>query len=98
MSTTKYKDKGWFTYATATVKIVDANDNPVNSAKVSGIWTGLTDNSDSDPTESNGEVALDSDPVKNARGTFTFTVTGVKRDGWIYDPDANEEASDSITV
>jgi hypothetical protein len=58
MSTTKYKDKGWFTYATATVKIV----------------------------------------VKNARGTFTFTVTGVEHHELTYDPDANEEASDSITV
>jgi PKD repeat protein len=98
MSTTKYKDKGWFTYATATVKIVDANGDPVKDADVSGRWSGLTDDSDSDSTDSNGVVALDSDSVKNAHGTFTFTVTGVERDGWIYNSDANEETSDSITV
>jgi serine protease len=89
MSTTKYKAKGWFTYATATVKIVDANGEPVNDAKVSGIWTGLTDDSDSGTTDGDGEVALDSDSVKNAHGTFTFTVTGVEHHELTYDPDAN---------
>jgi subtilisin family serine protease len=99
MSTTEYKDKGWFTYATATVKIVDADGGkPVKNATVSGRWTGLTDDSDSDSTDSNGEVALDSDSVKNAHGTFTFTVTGVERDGWIYNSEVNEETRDSITV
>ncbi len=98
MSTTKYKDKGMFTYATATVKIVDANGDPVNDAKVSGTWSGLTDDSDSGSTESNGEVALDSDSVKNAHGTFTFTVDDIAKNDWTYDSSANEEASDSITV
>jgi hypothetical protein len=63
MSTTKYKDKGWFTYATATVKIVDANGKPVENANVSGTWSGLTDDSDSGLTDINGQVALDSDSV-----------------------------------
>jgi hypothetical protein len=98
MSTTKYKDKGWFTYATATVKIVDANGKPVENANVSGTWSGLTDDSDSGLTDINGQVALDSDSVKNAHGTFTFTVTGVAKNDWTYDSSANEETSDSITV
>ena len=98
MSTTKYKAKGWFTYATATVKIVDANGDLVNDAKVSGRWSGLTDASDSGLTDVTGQVALKSDSVKNAHGTFTFTVTGVERDGWIYNSKANEKTSDSITV
>jgi subtilisin len=98
MSTTKYKAKGWFTYATATVKIVDANGEPVENANVSGTWTGLTGDSDSGFTDSNGQVALDSDSVKNAHGTFTFTVDGVAKNDWTYKSSANEETSDSITV
>jgi hypothetical protein len=98
MSTTKYKAKGWFTYATATVKIVDANGEPVENAAVFGIWSGLTDDSDSGLTDSNGEVALKSDSVKNARRTFTFTVTGVERDELTYYPGAKEATSASIKV
>ena len=98
MSTTKYRAKGWFTYATATVTIVDASGEPVEGATVSGTWSGLTDDPDSGLTDVNGQVALDSDSVKNARGTFTFTVDNVVLDGWEYDPDANGETSDSITV
>jgi hypothetical protein len=98
MSTTKYKAKGRFTYATATVTIVDADGNPVENAKVSGTWSGLTDDSDSGLTDVTGQVALKSDSVKNAHGTFTFTVTGVECDGWTYEPDANQETIASIKV
>jgi hypothetical protein len=98
MSTTKYKGRGWFTSATATVTIVDANSDPVNGAEVSGTWTGLTGDSDSGLTDSNGLVALGSDSVKNAHGTFTFTVDNVAKDGWTYDSSANEETSASTTV
>ena len=44
------------------------------------------------------QVALDSDAVKNAKGTFTFTVYNVELDEWTYDSDANIETSDSITI
>jgi hypothetical protein len=98
MSTTKSKAKGWFTYATATVKIVDAHGSSVEGANVSGIWSGLTGDSDSGLTDSNGKVALNSDSVKNAHGTFTFTVTGVERAGWTYDSSANEATNASTTV
>ena len=98
MSTTKHKAQGWFTYATATVKIVDATGALVSGANVSGTWSGLTDDSDSYSTDNNGVVALDSDSVKNAHGTFTFTVDDVAKNDWTYISSANEEASDSITV
>jgi hypothetical protein len=98
MSTTKYKAKGWFTHATATVTIVDANDNPVKDAKVSGTWSGLTDDSNSGTTDGDGKVALDSDSVKNARGTFTFTVDDIAKTDWAYNSTVNVETSDSITV
>ena len=78
--------------------IVDANGSPVEGATVYGTWSGLTSDSDSGTTGSDGKVALDSDSVKNAAGTFTFTVDNVVLDGWEYDAGANDETSDTITV
>ena len=98
MSTTKYNDKGWYTYATATVTVVNSTGAPVEGATVEGHWSGLTSDTDSGLTNSTGQVALDSDSVKNAAGTFTFTVDNVAKEGWAYDQEANEETSDSITV
>jgi hypothetical protein len=92
--------RGKNTKAIATVKIVDADNSPVEGARVSGYWSILTTDSDAGATDANGEVALKSDRVKDASGgTFTFTVDNVaKDDGWDYDPEANEDTSDSITV
>ena len=92
--------RGKNTKAIATVKIVDNADNnsPVEGATVSGHWSGLTTDSDAGATDANGNVALKSDRVKDASGTFTFTVDNVIKDGWTYDPLTNEETSDSIPV
>ena len=98
VSTTEIKLNGWYTYATATVTIVNASGTPVEGATVSGTWSGLTSDSDSGNTGTDGKISLDSELVKNAAGTFTFTVDNVILTGLTYDPDANEEASDSITV
>jgi len=98
MSTTKIRLNGWYTYATAAVTIVDADGKPVEGATVSGHWSGLTSDSDSGTTDGDGTIALDSDSVKNADGTFTFTVDNVTKEGWVYDPSKNVETSDSITV
>lgn len=91
--------RGWSTYATATVAIVDASGNPVSGATVSGQWSGATSDSDSGVTNGNGKVTLQSNTVRRPpRGTtFTFTVTDVTKDGWSYDPDANVVTSGSIT-
>ncbi len=84
--------------AIATVTVVDGDGAPVGGATVSGRWSGLTNDSDSGITGDNGTVSLHSNKVKNASGTFTFTVDNITKDGWTYDPDANEETSGSITV
>jgi subtilisin family serine protease len=96
--TNKYKAKGWFTYATATVKIVAANGDPVKGATVYGTWSGLTSDSVFGRTGRDGEVALKSDSVKNADGTFTFTVDDVAKNELTYDPNANEATNASTTV
>ena len=98
LSTARIKLNGWYTYATATVTIVDANDNPVEGAMVSGYWSGLTSDTDSEPTDADGKIALDSGSVKNAAGMFTFTVTDVTHSTLTYDLDENVETSDSISV
>ena len=89
MSTERIKLNGWYTYATATVYIVDASGYPIEGAAVYGDWSGLTSDTDSGPTDSDGKIALDSDLVKNAVGTFTFTVTDVTYDGLIWDEENN---------
>ena len=86
--------------AVAMVKIVDADGVPVAGATVEGHWSGATTDADSGLTGASGEVALDSDKLRNPpSGTvFTFTVDDVSLAGWIYNQAANAETSDSITV
>ncbi len=84
--------------ATATVTVVDVGGVPVAGAIVSGVWSGLTDDLDSGITDENGIVAFNSDRLKRASGTFTFTVTDVVRSDWSYNSEDNIETSDSITV
>jgi len=94
------KTAGPNTNAVALVTIVDATGLPVGDATVEGHWSDATSDTDSGLTDVNGAVALDSDKVKNPpSGTvFTFTVDDVSLTGWTYDPAANVETSDSITV
>ncbi len=95
MSTTRYRSRGWYTYATATVKVVDADRVSVEDATVFGHWSGLTSDTDSRTTGADGKIALESDSVKNAAGTFTFIVDGVTHVDLIWD---GEQASGSTTV
>ena len=89
-----------FTHATAVVTIVNATGTTVEVATVEGHWSNATTDTDSDSTNSTGQVSLDSDEEKNApAGTnFTFTVDNVIKSGWEYNSKANEETSDSIIV
>jgi PKD repeat protein len=98
MSKTTIRLRGWYTYATTTVKIIDADGDPVDGATVSGSWSGLTTDTDSGTTEGDGTLALNSNRVKNAAGTFTFAVDNVVLYGWTYDKSANTETSKGITV
>lgn len=92
------KEAGINLNATATVTVVDAGGLPVGGATVSGHWEGVTNDSDSGPTDEDGTVSFQSDKVKNTGETFTFTVEGITKDGWTYDSGANTVTSSSITV
>nr|QNO57624.1 hypothetical protein LCMFKOLL_00020 [Methanosarcinales archaeon ANME-1 ERB7] len=89
--------RGKNTKAIATVKIVDATGS-VEGATVSGHWSGLTEDIDEGATDASGNVALKSDRVKDASGTFTFTVDNVIKDGLDYDPEENPVDPGSIPV
>jgi len=89
-----------YTYATATVTVVDARNNHVEGAMVSGHWSRATSDSNSRTTNCQGKIAFTSNRVWSTpnRTTFTFTVDDIAKSGWTYDADANTRASDSITV
>ncbi len=80
------KTSGLYTYATATVKIVDANNHAISGATVKGTWSGATTDSDTGKTNTAGTLVLQSDNVRSApKGTtFTFTVTSVTIAGYTF--------------
>jgi hypothetical protein len=84
------------TEARATVTILDDAGAVVSGASVSGQWSGLTSDSDTGTTDGSGNVTLASSKVRNANGTYTFTVTGVTASGMTYNSALNQETSDSV--
>ncbi|MBC2762106.1 MAG: PKD domain-containing protein, partial [ANME-2 cluster archaeon] len=95
---TKTRGKKTKAIATATVTILDAYNNKVVGATVSGHWDGLTSDSDVRITDINGAVSLKSNKVKRASGTFTFIVDDVTHSVFTYNASANVEDQGSITV
>ena len=84
--------------AKANVIVKDNGGIPVEGAIVYGSWSGLTSDSDSSVTDSNGLVLLESDRIKKPSGIFTFTVDNITKDGWDYNSASNVETSNSINV
>ncbi|MCK4941449.1 fibronectin type III domain-containing protein [candidate division WOR-3 bacterium] len=92
------RQNGPFTRGITEVTIVDADDIPVAEATIEGHWSGLANDTDQFTTESNGVGSCDSDKIKYAAGWFVFTIDNVFKDGWTYNPAANVETTDSISV
>jgi PKD repeat protein len=84
--------------AKAAVKVLDKNGLPVSGATVTGRWSGIVSQTSASVVTGTNGVATFTSPTssKTARGTFTFTVTGVTRSGYSYVPASNLETSDSI--
>jgi hypothetical protein len=70
----------------------------VEGATVYGDWSGDDSASIQGTTGADGTGAFTSGKVKKENATFTFTVTGVIKEGFTYNPALNVETSDSITV
>ncbi len=85
--------------AKAAVRLLDVNGQPVSGATVTGNWSGIVGQTGASlVTDATGLATFTSPTAgKNARGNFTFTVTGVSRSGYTYVPASNLETSDSIT-
>jgi hypothetical protein len=82
----------------ATVTIKDAAGVPVPGASVTVVIDkpGGSQVTVTRPTNIQGKASVSTSAT--ASGTYTFTVTGVVKTGITYDPGANAETSDSITV
>lgn len=88
-----------YTYATATVTIVNSTGTPVGSATVSGHWSGLTSDKDTGTTDASGRVTVKSNQVRNrATGTFNFTVDKVTHSVLAYNPADNVQTSNSTSI
>jgi len=95
---TKSAGPNVFTWALATVTIMDSSSNLVPGAQVTGTWSGLTSDIDVAPTGTDGKVTLRSDSVKMASGTYTFTVNKVILPDWTYNASANVDTNGRVTV
>jgi len=80
--------------AEAVVRIVDINGNPVSGAMVYGHWNGPPGDVDGF-TDANGMVSFLSER-RWGKKTFSFMVYDVIKDGYLYNPDLNNETADSI--
>lgn len=95
---TKTVKRRVFISATAKVRVADANGLLVSGVTVTGHWSGLASDTDSGITNAKGVVSLTSDSIERTPGAFTFTVDNLVKSEWTYNPGANVETSDSISV
>ena len=87
--------------ATARVTVIDEEFEFVEGAIVTGRWTNgrRTLNTTSDLTNVNGTAELKSKQVwARPNSVFTFTVTGVLKEAYTYDPSSNIKTEDSVIV
>jgi hypothetical protein len=80
------------------VVIRDAGNAAVSDASVTVVITkpGGSQETQTRPTNARGKATFST--TATTSGTYTFTVTGVVKSGFTYDPSANSETSDSIVV
>jgi hypothetical protein len=88
------KVKGPKTDAIAKVTIVDENNNPVEGATVTAIFTGDANGTKSATTGANGEATLKIN-VQGSVSTFTVCVDNVTHATYTYDSAANVETCDT---
>jgi PKD repeat protein len=93
----RFRSRLW-TRGYATITIVDAENQPIEGAIVTGHWSGFTDTTSTGVTNTDGQVILRSEYVSQAINPITFTVDQVDKAGWVYDATANTETTDSIQV
>jgi hypothetical protein len=78
-----------YTNATATPLAVDEAGAPLAGVSVGGRWSGLTSDVDTGLTGADGNVTVSSSQVRNANGTFTFTIDTAVKAGYELDGPAS---------
>ena len=80
------------------VTIVDSKEDPVAEATVYLEMTLPDDSKASGSGTTNGDGTVTFKRRSRQTGTYTSTVTNVEKIDWTYDPDANVETSETLTV
>ena len=75
--------------ATDTIQIVDQSGQPINRASVTVSYAGPNSGQLSGRTNSSGLVTLTTPWQRRPSGVWCFTVTGVTKGGYTYNPAAN---------
>jgi len=90
----------WTAYVEIEVK--DQDGNLVNNAVVSGAWSDGANGAGSCTTDASGVCTIQYANLKSSVLSATFTVTGISKDGYIYDPDGAlggaANVQDAVTV
>ncbi|MCK4760845.1 MAG: lamin tail domain-containing protein [Candidatus Aminicenantes bacterium] len=79
-------------YATITVT---SNGSPVEGAVVDVTWSGSVPGTDSDTTDSNGQITFSTKATRDDPYSFTITVNGITKTGYLWDS-GGSEISDTI--
>jgi PKD repeat protein len=93
----RYRKTAVLTKATYMVTVLDSSGAPVKGATVHVSWSNLYKKELSGVTNVDGMVSFKTRWIKGP-GTLEFSLTGVVKTGWIYDPDANMETWISIEI
>ena len=88
LSATRDKDRRW-DRGQVMVLIADSAGAPVEGALVSVTYSGPTSGQLTGTTGPDGTVLLQTGWTKRPKENWCFEVTGVTRDGWVYDAAAN---------
>jgi PKD repeat protein len=72
-----------------TILITDQNNQPVAGVSVTVLYLGPNQGEASGVTGADGTVTLITEKYRNPRENWCFEVTGVSKEGYVYNPDAN---------
>jgi hypothetical protein len=91
--TSSYSDNGSTWNATVTITVQDSSGNPVQSATVSGSWSGGTTGSTDCTTDSSGQCSVTSPSISDGTTSVSFTVTDIGGTGYSFDSTGTTSAT-----
>ena len=82
--------RGSKTYASAALRVLDQNNDPVRGAEVHSHWDGLSHDSDVFVTKRQGIGSCKSDRLQNANGCWDYYIDDVIAAGYVFRSDLGE--------